>query len=302
MRKVLLALGVLCAATAFATPARSTTFFEEKFECPIGGQKFKAKVVASNITFGQRPDGRPYSPLPVYPIVECPDNGFLLFDDQFSEDELAVLAEAIASPEFQSMRVSETPHYRAGWLKRKAGRDAVSQISSLLQATWETDDDQGRKERYQSEYINTVMQLARVKENANSWFWYNLRAINAMRELGYFAEALDRLDYVMRPEHLPDDPKAAENGMFLAKELRALLEEENHYAEPANLVPPQIAIFRCVVPRSRLTSAETGACQRENVLSAIADFEFKPRGGKKLIGEAAIRAADAERDTRASSH
>lgn len=299
--KVFLALGVVCAAMAFATLASPTTFFEEKFECPIGGEKFKAKVVASNITFGQRPDGKPYSPLPVHPIVECPDNGFLLFDDQFSDDELAVLAEAIASAEFQRMRISETPHYRAGWLKRKAGRDAVSQISSLLQATWETDHNQGRKERYQSEYINTVMQLARVEENATSWFWYNLRAINAMRELGYFTEALDRLDYVMKPEHLPEDPKAAENGTFLAKELRALLKEENYYAEPANLVPPRIAMFRCVVPRSPLTLVETDACQRDDVLSAIADFEFKPRGGKKLMGEAAIRAADAERESRASS-
>ena len=299
--KVFLALGVVCAAMAFATSASSTTFVEKTFVCPIGGDEFRAKVVGSTISWGQRLDGRPYGPLPVYPIVECPDNGFLLFDDQFGDDELSVLAEAIASPEFQRMRISETPHYRAGWLKRKAGRDAISQISSLLQATWETDHDQARKERYQSEYINSVMQLARTEQNATPWFWYNLRAINAMRELGYFAGALDRLDYVVKPEHLPENPQAAENGMFLAKRLRALLEEENHHAEPANLGPPQVAMFRCVIPTSPLTSVEKEACRREDVRSAIADFEFKPKGGKTLKGEAAIRAAGSEREPRGSS-
>lgn len=302
MMKVFPKLGIVSFAIFLAAPANATTFVEQKFDCPIGGKKFRAKVVASNITFGQRPDGKPYSPLPVYPIVECPDNGFLLFDEEFSDEELAVLAEAVASSEFQQMRLSDTQHFRAAWLQKKAGRDAVSQISSLLQASWETDHDQARKERYQAEFINMVMRLQRTEENSNQWFWYNLRAINAMRELGYFSEALTRLEFVMTPEHLPPDAKEAGNGRFLAKELQLLLEQQNHFAEPANLVPPHIAMFRCLVPKSPLTSAEIDACQKESTQEAIAEFEFKPKGGEKLTGEAAIRAADSEQAGKASTH
>ena len=283
-------------AIALATPASATTFYKESFTCPIGGEKFKADVVVSNISFGQRPDGKPYSPLPVYPIVECPENGLLLFDDEFTDEELAALAAAIASAEFKAMRATETQHFRAAWLKEKAGRSALSQVNSLLQASWETDTEPERKIRYQAEFVNTVMRLERTEENAENWFWFNMRAVNALRELGYFAEGLRHLDKMMAPEHLPRDEKTAENALFFGGELRALLEQENPYPEPANLVPADIAMFRCIVPKSALTSAESQACAMDEVRNEIDNFTYKPKGEKKLKGEAAIRAASAGQD------
>ncbi len=277
--------------TLSSGPAGATTWFEEKFTCPIGGETFKTSVVMSNSTFGQRPDGKRYSPLPVYPVVECPDNGLLLFKEDFSEEELALLAAAIATDEFQAMRKQETQHYRVWWLKKQINLDPVSQADSLLVASWETDHDAQRKIRYQVEFVNLVMAMTRSEENAVDWFWLNMRAINAMRELGYFAEGLARLNRVMAPKYLPSDDSDIENAKFFGDQLRALLEQENPYKEPANLVPAQIAIFRCVAPVSSLTEVEYSACASEPVQTEIEKFSYKPEDGELLHGEAAIRAA-----------
>ncbi len=287
---------------AFTVDASATTYSEEKFECPIGGEKFKSKVVVSNITFGQRPDGKPYSPLPVYPIVECPDNGFLLFDEEFTDEELARLAIAIASPEFLAMRRADTPYYRAAWLQRQIDRNPILQLNTLLRATWETDDNWDRKVRYQVEFVNMAQRVERTDENARNWFWLNLRAINAMRELGYYEGGLKRLDFVTAPERMPEDPNDIEYANFYADRLRALMLDKNPTSEPANLVPPEIARFRCVIPRFELTSAELVACNSTKVKEAIAAFEYKPKGSKRMKGEQAILAADAARHSSRSSH
>ncbi|WP_428027372.1 hypothetical protein, partial [Altererythrobacter sp.] len=66
--------------------------------------------------------------------------------------------------------------------------------------------------------------------------------------------------------------------------------DKNPTSEPANLVPPEIARFRCVIPRFELTSAELVACNSTKVKEAIAAFEYKPKGSKRMKGEQAILA------------
>ena len=275
-----------------STHAIATTYATEEFECPIGGEKFKAQVVVSNITFGQRPDGRRYGPLPIYPIVECPGNGFLLFAEDFTQEELAILSDVIETPKYIAMRSTDTPHYRAWWLLSQIRSEPVPQLNLLIQATWESDKNWKRKIRYQAEFVNITLKLERSEQNSDDWFWLNLRAINAMRELGYYQEALNRLELVVADKNLPTDPEAAANGKFFGSELRSLIEEENPAPEPANLIPTEQAKFRCVRPLLfPLTDVESATCQSSNVQEAIAAFEYKPKGGKRLKGEVAIRAA-----------
>ena len=294
-----LAVGACALALASfvaAPPAHATTYAEEEFVCPIGGETFKALVVMSNSSFGQRPDGRAYSPLPVYPVVECPENGFLMFDEDFTEEELTVLEAAIATPEFKAMRETETQHYRVWWLKEKAGREPLSKISSLYQATWESDYDRERKIRYQAQFASAMGQFKRSEDNATSWFWLNLRAVNALRETGNFAQASQRLDLVMKPEHLPTDPDELENARYFAGEMRTLIGEENSHNEPANMVPTNIAMFRCAAPQSPLTPVEVTACESERIAKAISDFEYETQAGEKLKGKPALQAAGREWD------
>jgi len=274
--------------------AHSTTFAEVEFECPVGGEKFTADVVVSNITFGQRPDGKPYSPLPVPPIVECPDNGLLLFEDEFSEEDLTILTAVVQSEEYQSMRTTETPHFRAFWLKGRLGRDRISQLGSLLQATWETDENYDRKVRYQARFVAEASGWQPGQEHRAAWFWYNMRAVNALRELGYFDKAAAHLSHVTLPENFPVDGEEARYGKLYADRIGALLKDRNPLVEPANLVPPDVAIFRCVVPQVPLTPAESHACSQAEIQTTIDEYEFKPKGSKKLRGESAVRAAAEE--------
>ncbi|MBX7534669.1 hypothetical protein K3175_03260 [Qipengyuania sp. GH1] len=287
----ILSVASISIIAALYNPANATTFVSRKFECPVGGEKFEANVVASNVSYGQRPDGRPYSPMPVYPIIECPENGLLLIDEEFTEEELSVLEAAIATPEYQAMRSEETPYFRAAWLQKLLGEEPVSQVRSLLNATWETDRDPQRKARYQTLFIDAAMAMPRTEETADEWLWYNLRAVNALRELGNFAKAKSHLERVMQPENLPSNEEQAGYAIDYADRLRPLLEEANSYFEPANMVPPRMAIFRCVAPKSPLTSSEIEACADDDITTAISEYEFDQEGAETLHGRAAAEAA-----------
>ncbi|WP_299194778.1 hypothetical protein [uncultured Erythrobacter sp.] len=298
------AIAILAPLALLSPPVSATTVFEEEFTCPIGGEKFKANVVGSTSTFGQRADGRPYGGVAIWPIPECPENGLPLFEDEFDPVELAALEIAIATPDFRAMRENDTSRYRLFWLKREIGRPFSEQVGALYQATWQTDDNWDRRNRYRSEFVNLAMRWdkpegAEVRERDN-WFWIQMRAVNAMRELGYYEEGLSRLAVVMQLENLPADEEAAENAKFYGEQIRRLLTEENPYPEPTNLTPARVAMFRCVAG-SDLTTVERERCDGTAIQDEIASFEFRPRGGGKLQGEDAIRAANIEWRTPSSN-
>jgi hypothetical protein len=289
MNRKFFALALAGAASVASGPLGATTTFEQDFTCPVGGETFKGQVVASSSSWGQRPDGRSYGTLPIYPIVECPGNGFPLFDEEFTPAEIAMLEQAVASAEYQAMRASETPHYRTWWLAQKIGREPQQLISSLLQATWESDDDWERKARYQAAFIQAATGWARTDENARMWFWYNLRAANALRELGHFDQAAMLLDRIDRPDRLPTDASQLAGARKLIAGLRSLVAEQNPVPEPANLVPERIAAYRCVAHRVPLTPSEEAACETASVREAIDAYEIWDEDGDRLTGEAAIR-------------
>ncbi len=268
--KSLAALGLLLAATlAPGRPAHATTMFPQKFTCPIGGEAFEDHVIGSYSSWGQRPDGRSYGTLPVFPIVECPGNGFLLFDREFTEEEIALLEPLVTGAEYQAMRASETQNYRVWWMMEKIGRDPLQRVSALLRASWETDPDPARKARYQAAFAAAAMALSMTEANAEPWFWYNVRAANALRELGRFAEAEAQLARV-EAATWPDDPDERDGAEYLIGGLRALIADRNPVAEPANLSPAEMAVARCTEETAALSPAERSACESDAVREAIA--------------------------------
>jgi hypothetical protein len=281
---------MLAGATGLASiPARATTTFEQDFVCPVGGEKFESYVIGSYSSWGQRPDGRSYGTLPIYPIVECPGNGFLLFQEEFTPEDIARLEPLVASAEFQAMRSIETPNYRVWWLRSKLGREPIELASSLLRASWESDQEFERKARYQAAFVAAATGLQRTDANAETWFWFNVRAANALRELGHFDQAALLLDRVDRPERLPTDPEQLEGARYLIDGLRKLVAENNPVPEPANLIPAREAALRCVVHRVAPSPSEQVACASAEVREAIAEFQVEDERGNDLTGEAAIR-------------
>lgn len=289
-----LALAIAATGAFVLTPAQATTTIEQEFTCPVGGEKFASSVIASHTSWGQRPDGRRYGTLPIHPIVECPGNGFLLFEETFTPEDIAVLEPLVASAEYQAMRSAETPNYRVWWLRSKLARDPLDLTSSLLRASWESDHGIARKARYQAAFVAAATALQRTDADAQTWFWFNARAANALRELGRFDEAVALLDRIDRPDILPTDPDQREGARSLIDGLRKLVAEQNPAAEPANLIPPREAAIRCVVPQAALSASEQSACASEAVREAVAEFQIRDDKGNDLSGEAAIRSLFAE--------
>ncbi|MCW2396318.1 MULTISPECIES: hypothetical protein [unclassified Sphingobium] len=281
---VLVVIGTLLAA-----PAPATTFIPETKICPVGGKTFTAQIMASNSTFGQRPDGKPYSPTPVPPIIECPDNGFLLYKDAFSSDEVKRATPLVASDVYQAMRSSETQHYRSWWLQNAMGsNDPYALATALLIASWETDNDPARKARYQQAFLDTAAAL-RPDGQKEDWFWITLRAANASRELGLFDAALSRLDDLAeKTEWAGGDTDPAFLLHYLST-LKALAQASVTASEPTMLVPAEEAAFRCVLESTTLAAIERTACESENVMTAISRAQITTDDGQDLTGEAAIR-------------
>lgn len=287
MLKTVVRLALAASLVLSAPGSMATTWAEVTIKCPIGGEKFKTSSMASNSYFGQRPDGRPYSPMPVTPLFECPGNGFVMYKEKFSKDDIARLAPLVASAEYQAMRQTETQHYRAWWLMEQVGASRLGRITNLMVAGWESEDNAPRKARYQAALVTAVNAFDRDPASPDDWFWLNLRAANALRELGRFDESAAKLDAIDKPELLPTDEDQLGPANRMIAGIRALNADRNGASEPANLIPARMAIERC--KQAGLSPAELSACSGDEVKAEMAEQAGLGTGDR----EAAARASQA---------
>ncbi|WP_309602203.1 hypothetical protein [Sphingomonas sp.] len=267
----------LCVWTMLAlgavSPTRATTMVSEKFVCPVGGEKFSANVIASMTSWGSRPDGRRYGTTPIVPLTECPKNGFVYFSEKFDAADSAALTPLVLGTEYQSLRKSETPHYRAWWLMNKLNRDPLDQAWMLLVASWESDGSPDRKVRYQRAFVDAARALSWSKDKAEDIFWTNVRAANALRELGQFDQSNALLDQIDVADKRPTNLDQLKGATQLIGELRKLNSEHNPALEPANMVPVMVAAERCKASSPALTAVETATCASDEVKQAMLRLE-----------------------------
>jgi hypothetical protein len=258
-----------------SAPAGAATPVTETMTCPIGGASFEFATTASFSTFGERPDGKPYgswtfpSPLP-----ECPNNGLVLYKDYDSE-EVAKLEPLVASEAYQALRAGDTQYYRAYWLMREMGLGPERYLWALLQASWEADSKPELRARYQAEL---AAESAKVEPRPSDLAWLGMegRAINALRELGRFDEALARLDKVPTlgldielPVEADDAPVAGEararrGWRTYFAGLRAAIERKDGSAEPFDMIPRRLALGRCIDEADKLGDHQLDFCSRES--------------------------------------
>jgi len=260
---------LLAALAAVPIPAGATTSYPQDFTCPVGGEKFQDQVIASHSSWGYRPDGRPYGTLPWVPLPECPGNGFLLFQDEFTPQEIAILTPLVESAEYQAMRTAETEHYRAWWLQRALGSaSAASLAETLLVASWQSDGQPARKARYQRAFVTAA---DAIRLNDPAWLVLSLRSANARRELGDFAgaAALLRTAQTVRSAW-PQEREELEATRAYAADLATLVAEANGAAEPVSMIPQEIGVERCAGKRSALFASERKLCTTPPFLAALA--------------------------------
>src|SRR5687767_13322270 len=250
MRKLVLAAAL---AAAPLVPATAGTPVTRDMTCPIGGASFQFTTTGSYTSFGTRPDGKPYGSW-TFPLAlpECPDNGLVLYKE-YTPEEVAKLEPLVASEAYQALRRTDTQYYRAYWLMKQMGLAPEDYLWVLLQASWEADGRPELRARYLTELVEGSAEAPPRLDDLN-WVGMEARAVNALRELGRFDDALARLDMIsLAPLDVTVPPGAAGDAAVqqakqrrawftFLKDLRRVIERKDATAEPFDLIPRTVAL------------------------------------------------------------
>lgn len=149
------------ASLMFATHAGASTIMQVKLTCPVGGEKFETVLAGSGTSYGQNLDFRPYGPIiSPWPVARCPSNGFIIYKDEFTNEELAQLKLFVASVHYQQMAKRHTNYYLIAQLLKYMNGSPEEIADALLKASWEADDKQ--YPAYAEEALNAFLQLEQI--------------------------------------------------------------------------------------------------------------------------------------------
>ncbi|WP_313254986.1 hypothetical protein [Stenotrophomonas sp.] len=136
MRRIAIGLGMM--VSVLAAPAAAMTFMKVDYVCPVGGERFSARTMGSGTSFGHFLDGRAYGAIKSpWPLVQCPGNGFVMFRETFSADEVRALDAYVQGEEYRRMRESETSYWLVSRLMQAIDAPADEQAGVLQRATWQ---------------------------------------------------------------------------------------------------------------------------------------------------------------------
>jgi len=144
-----LAIMFISAATAHAHTASRVDF-----TCPVDGTQFSELMTGSDTARGTRLDLRPISISGMtfpWRVATCPTDGMILYKEDFTPEEIAILKDYLASPEYQKMLKEEAQYWVIAKLKEKLGEPLSKIRGSLLSATWQAPGD--KYEAYARETI-----------------------------------------------------------------------------------------------------------------------------------------------------
>jgi hypothetical protein len=270
---------LFAAAAALAlplAPAQASAPVTETMTCPIGGGSFPFTTTASYSTYGERPDGKPFGRW-TFPLAlpECPDNGLVLYKD-YTPEEVARLEPLVASEAYQALRKEDTPYYRAYWLMKAMELGPERYLWALLQASWEAEGKPELRRRYLTELAEASASVPPRPGDIN-WIGMEGRAINALRELGRFDEALARLDKVPLTGldvPMPTGTAATREAIAQVRSrrgwlafltgIRPVIERHDASIEPLDLLPRSLALSRCLDDADKLDEAGRGFCEKES--------------------------------------
>jgi hypothetical protein len=189
---------LVVAVLTSAVHVQALTGASEEVTCPIGGEKLQRTYINSYTSSDQELDSREF--FDPRPVPQCPSDGFVMYQAEFSEAEVAILQHYVRSKEFQSLRGKHVPYYLAARLKAQLGREDISYL--LLQASWQaTNPKQYRA--YAIEALDAYeRQLRGHYESAERRMFDRLIAGELERRLGRFNEAKERFVAIAGEESL----------------------------------------------------------------------------------------------------
>lgn len=297
----ILVLAAVLAGFAGAADAAPAGPAPMAMACPIGGGSFQFQPVAAPVVAGERPDGRPYGSVR-FPLAlpECPDNGLVLYKD-YDPAEIAKLEPLVASEAYRALRKEETQYYRAYWLMREMGVPPERYLWALLQASWEAEGRPELRKRYLAELVEASVKVPPRPADL-TWIGMEGRAINALRELGRFDEALARLEKVplaslaapaAATAEAPAQARSRRGWQHFFSGMRAAIERKDSSVEPIDLLPRSIAYGRCLDEADKLDGTGRAFCEKETAgiaeLKAARDKQAKELDALRQSREASGR-------------
>lgn len=242
--------------------------------CPVGGESFSPYRATHYSTYGQRPDGRPYSYMPMpLPIPECPTNKLVVFDD-FTPAEVETLAGLIAGSDYAALVQRENAYYRGFWLAGRLQRPAGTRLGLLNAAIWAEAPGRGdpargdpaRAARYRETLVREVERLSH-DEAAEDRLWLQVRATNALRELGRF-EAAERMRIGTRALAATISDAA---GTTVLDRLAPVIARRDASVEPLDMIP-EIEAARICIDGAGLTDFDRSICARPEVQTSMRTY------------------------------
>ncbi|PCD02145.1 hypothetical protein COC42_11790 [Sphingomonas spermidinifaciens] len=237
--------------------------------CPVGGETFAPYQATHYSTYGERPDGRPYSYMPMpLPVPECPTNKLVVFDD-FTPAEVETLAKLIAAPDYAALLTTDNAFYRGYWLATRLQRPSDLSLGLLNAAIWRETPGHGQREkgdavraaRYRETLVREVERLP-AGVAAKDRLWLQARAANALRELGRFEEA-----EAMRMQALTLAGSVPETSwQDYLERLAPVIARRDASAEPLDMIPQEEA-GRICMDETDLSDFARSVCARPDVAS-----------------------------------
>ena len=98
------------------------------------------------------------------PLAECPASRFVLYQLEFSPEEIEVIRAFVNTDGYRAMTEAHTQYYRVARSYEFEQRDPWQVGFAYLQATWEVDDDPSRYREYAARAIQSFEQYVVVED------------------------------------------------------------------------------------------------------------------------------------------
>jgi hypothetical protein len=139
-RAALIAVTVATCSVLTAQSAKAITRYEITLTCPIDSQRFTATLMGSYFQSGMRLDFKPIGSLVApYPYPVCPGNGFVMYKDAFSDNELSAIRAIVLSDEYRQLRIKNTDYFMVAYVKQRLGANHYELGNTYLRASWEAE-------------------------------------------------------------------------------------------------------------------------------------------------------------------
>jgi hypothetical protein len=147
---------------------------------------------------------------------------------------------------------------------------------ALLQAGWEAEGKPDLRKRYLAELADASARVPARPGDLN-WIGMEGRAVNALRELGRFDEALARLAKVPLANldvAMPAGAGASQEAIAQARSrrgwhafftaLKPVIERHDSSLEPLDMLPRSVAFGRCLDLADKLGETDRAFCAKES--------------------------------------